>query len=65
MDNTPDEAETTRLRTLAANYLQPIRDNFGAVIILSGFRCSIVNVVACSNGSILALQNLNLERFYS
>lgn len=42
-DNTPDEQVIHNLQQLAMNVLQPIRDEFGAVLVSSGFRSVAVN----------------------
>lgn len=49
VDNDPGADEVLNLVRLTNLYLQPIRDHFGAVIILSGFRCPVVNAAVGSN----------------
>lgn len=43
IDNTPSAAEVERLKLLAQNVLQPVRNHFGPVIITSGYRCFKLN----------------------
>jgi zinc D-Ala-D-Ala carboxypeptidase len=44
IDNTPSSLVTNNLKLLATNVLQPIRDNFGIVIVSSGYRSPQLNV---------------------
>ena len=41
--NNPNETETSFLKILAVFLLQPIRDKWGKLTMLSGFRCVAVN----------------------
>ena len=44
IDNTPDQKRIENIRYLCTQVLQPIRDYFGAeLIITSGFRCDALN----------------------
>lgn len=43
IDNTPDEASGDNLVALAKECLQPIRDTFGRINVLSGYRCFELN----------------------
>lgn len=44
IDNTPPQAVVERLRALAENVLQPVRDHFGApVVVTSGYRSPELN----------------------
>ncbi len=43
IDNSPDEAQLAALRLLAANVLQPVRDQFGSTSISSGLRVLELN----------------------
>jgi len=43
LPNVPSEAEISRLRCLAKELLQPIRDKWGAIRVSSGYRCLEVN----------------------
>lgn len=41
IDNSPDEADLIRLKERCRHILQPVRDQFGPVTVLSGFRCAM------------------------
>lgn len=43
IDNSPSAPQIKRLETLAKRCLQPIRDRFGPVTVLSGYRCPALN----------------------
>tara|TARA_B100001094_G_scaffold219408_1_gene213518 strand:+ start:6094 stop:6543 length:450 start_codon:yes stop_codon:yes gene_type:complete len=43
IDNTPNERQIKNIALLCIEVLQPVRDNFGAVKITSGFRCGRLN----------------------
>ena len=44
IDNTPNEEQKEKLRRLAVEILQPIRDKYGKpIIVTSGFRCTKLN----------------------
>lgn len=43
LDNTPSMAVIDNLQQLTDNILQPIRDNFGPVVVTSGYRSPAVN----------------------
>lgn len=44
IDNTPDAKITERLRRLATEVLQPLRDAFGEpIVVSSGYRCPALN----------------------
>lgn len=43
IDNTPSENVIANLKALCENVLQPLRNQFGAITIGSGFRCAKVN----------------------
>jgi len=43
LPNRPDAHQVAKLRQLAAECLQPIRDRFGPVVVLSGYRCPDLN----------------------
>ena len=51
IDNWPDEESLLNMDYLANAVLQPIRDNFGAVYISSGFRCLKLNRMLDSKDS--------------
>lgn len=51
IDNWPDEKSLLNIDYLANAVLQPIRDNFGAVYISSGFRCLKLNRILGSKDS--------------
>lgn len=40
IDNTPTDDHISSLEQLCSNILQPVRDEFGAVIVSSGYRCA-------------------------
>ena len=42
IDNTPNALAIENLRVLATEVLQPVRDNFGPVVVSSGYRSSLV-----------------------
>lgn len=48
VDNTPDDRTILHLEALADFALQPIRDHFGPVTILSGYRSPVVNAAVGS-----------------
>lgn len=43
IDNTPDEEQIKNLKFLCDNVLEPLREQFGPIIIGSGFRCPALN----------------------
>lgn len=43
IDNTPSKEIIERLTTLATEFLEPIRDQFGPIIVTSGYRCPELN----------------------
>lgn len=43
IDNTPDEEQIKNLKFLCDNVLEPLREQFGPIIIGSGFRCLALN----------------------
>ena len=43
IDNTPDEKQIKNLKFLCDNVLEPLREQFGPIIIGSGFRCPALN----------------------
>lgn len=43
IDNTPDEEQIKNLKFLCDNVLEPLREQFGPIIIGSGFRCPTLN----------------------
>jgi zinc D-Ala-D-Ala carboxypeptidase len=43
IDNTPPDHVINNLRLLCENILQPLRDNYGPVIVTSGYRCLELN----------------------
>lgn len=45
IDNTPSEKVVANLKSLCENVLQPLRDEFGAITIGSGYRCPKVNAI--------------------
>lgn len=45
VENIPNEAQKEALLHLCVNVLQPIRDEFGAVRITSGYRCEKLNML--------------------
>jgi hypothetical protein len=50
--NEPSDVEIVRLGLLCETILQPLRDHFGPVSVLSGYRCPVVNsAVGSSNRS--------------
>ncbi|MFT6915617.1 MAG: zinc D-Ala-D-Ala carboxypeptidase [Motiliproteus sp.] len=49
LDNTPDARTLLHLEALADVCLQPIRDHFGPVTILSGYRSAAVNTAVGSS----------------
>lgn len=44
IDNTPDEEQIKNLKFLCDNVLEPLREQFGPIIIGSGFRCPALNI---------------------
>jgi len=45
IDNTPTQEVLERLTTLCQVFLEPIREQFGPIIITSGYRCPELNAV--------------------
>ena len=43
IDNTPNEEQIKNLKFLCDNVLEPLREQFGPIIIGSGFRCPALN----------------------
>ena len=43
IDNTPDEEQIKNMKFLCDNVLEPLREQFGPIIIGSGFRCPALN----------------------
>ena len=43
IDNTPNEEQIKNLKFLCENVLEPLREQFGPIIIGSGFRCPALN----------------------
>ncbi len=43
IDNTPPEFVIENLKALCHNILQPLRDNYGPVVVTSGYRCPELN----------------------
>ena len=43
IDNTPNEEQIKNLKFLCDNVLEPLREQFGPIIIGSGFRCLALN----------------------
>lgn len=43
IDNTPNEEQIKNLKLLCDNVLEPLREQFGPIIIGSGFRCLALN----------------------
>ena len=43
IDNTPNEEQIKNLKFLRDNVLEPLREQFGPIIIGSGFRCPALN----------------------
>ena len=44
IDNTPNEEQKEKLKRLAVEILQPIRDKYGKpIVVTSGFRCAKLN----------------------
>ena len=43
IDNTPNEEQIKNLKFLCDNVLEPLREQFGTIIIGSGFRCPALN----------------------
>lgn len=43
IDNTPNEGQIKNLKFLCDNVLEPLREQFGPIIIGSGFRCPALN----------------------
>ena len=43
IDNTPNEEQIKNLKFLCDNVLEPLREQFGPIIIGSGFRCPVLN----------------------
>ena len=43
INNMPDQDSLLHLVTLCNNYLEPIRDEFGPLLVTSGFRCKLLN----------------------
>lgn len=46
IDNTPNERQTVALEALCNNILEPLRQQFGPIIVSSGFRSRRVNSLA-------------------
>lgn len=51
IDNTPGIAATAALEALCQNVLQPVRDNYGPVIVSSGYRSRTVNRAIGGSGN--------------
>ena len=50
IDNTPDETTKKRMELLIDNILDPLREKYGAPIIVdSGFRCKKLNKLVCGS----------------
>jgi zinc D-Ala-D-Ala carboxypeptidase len=43
IDNTPPDHAINNIRLLCENILQPLRDNYGPVVVTSGYRCPELN----------------------
>jgi hypothetical protein len=51
IDNSPENWQIENMRRVAANVLQPVRNQFGPTIITSGFRCLELNRAIGSSDS--------------
>lgn len=43
IDNIPNEGELERMRRFCLQFMEPVRERFGPIIVTSGFRCDELN----------------------